>query len=388
MPERQKSESLLAKLVGFDTTSSRTNRACIDFIRDYLDGLKIKSEIVTGAEAGKACLVAQLGPEEGRGIALAGHSDTVPVEGQDWTSDPFTLAKRDGKFYARGACDMKGFIACTLEAVGEFVGKKLAQPVHLVFTYNEETDMAGAQRATDYMRERNIKPDWVWIGEPTGLRIIDSHKGVAMFTTTIEGVPGHSGQPDKGLNAIDVGAQFTGILQRVAAGKKAKPWPHSRFDPPYTTFNTGIIKGGTAENIIAGHCEIQWQARAHPGENLQNVLGEIDRLAAAEIKPRFAAFAPRAKMNTCTCFDIPPLMPTRDNPGQMALARLIGRKETEAVSFATEAGFFQKLGAHAVICGPGHIEQAHQPDEYVEATQLATCVDLIRRVLAEIALKP
>lgn len=388
MPEARNHETLLAKLVSFDTTSSKSNRACIDFIRDYLDGFKIKNEIVVSEDGTRACLFATLGPEEGNGIVLAGHTDTVPVEGQHWTSHPFKLAERNGRLYARGACDMKGFIACALEAAGEFAKKPLRRPAHLAFTYDEETDMGGARRITDYMRERRIKPEWVWIGEPTGLRIVDSHKGVALFATSIEGVQGHSGQPDKGLNAIELGAQFVGILGRVAADRKSKPLSGSRFDPPYTTFNAGIIKGGTAENIIAGHCEIQWQARAHPGDDVNAILAEIDRLAAAEIKPRFAAFAPRGGITTCTCFDIPPLLPGKDNPGERILARLTGHNRPEAVSFATEAGFFQKLGTQAVICGPGHIEQAHQADEYVEPSQLAACVDLIRHVLTERAVKP
>ncbi|MGE3623986.1 MAG: acetylornithine deacetylase [Bdellovibrionales bacterium] len=379
-------ETLLARLVAFDTTSAKSNRACIDFMRDYLDGFKIRSEILTAEGGSKACLWATIGPEQGNGIVLAGHSDTVPVDGQDWTSDPFRLAERDGKLYARGSADMKGFIACALDAAGEFAKQPLKRPIHLAFTYNEETDMAGAQQLTAHMRERNIRPEWVWIGEPTGLRIIDSHKGVALFTTTIEGVSGHSGQPDKGLNAIELGTQFMSIVLRAAAEKKAKPFPGSRFDPPYTTFNLGIVKGGTAENIIAGQFEIQWQARAHPGDSLEAVLAGIEDQAAREIKPRFAAFAPRAGMKTCTCFDIPPLMPSKDNPGEKILTRLTGHNQTEAVSFATEAGFFQKLGTHAIICGPGHIEQAHQPDEYIESSQMAAGAALLCRVISESAL--
>ena len=230
------------------------------------------------------------------------------------------------------------------------------------------------------------KPEWVWIGEPTRLRIIDAHKGVAAFKSTIEGISGHSGQPDKGLNAIELGSQFMQIIGRVAETRKQKPFAHSRFDPPYTTFNLGTIKGGTAENIIAEHCDIVWQVRAHPGDDLEKALADIEQLAAKEIEPRFKAFAPQAHMKTCTCFNIPPLMPSKNNPGQEVLARLTGHNETEAVSFATEAGFFQKLGAHAIICGPGHIEQAHKADEYVEKTQRAAATDLIRRVLQETAL--
>jgi acetylornithine deacetylase len=378
-------QSLLEKLVSFDTTSIKSNRACIDFIRDYLDGFKISSEIVANDDGTKACLWATVGPQEGRGIVLAGHSDVVPVEGQDWSSDPFTLAGRDGKLYARGSCDMKGFIACALNIAGEWAKKPLKRSLHLAFTHDEETNMEGAARLTDYLGKRGSKPAWVWLGEPTGLRIVDAHKGVAAFRTSITGAAAHSSDPARGLNAIELGVQYMNILQRVAEAKKNKAIGKSRFTPPYTTFNLAKVKGGTAENIIAEHCEILWQVRAHPGDDLAATLVEIDRMATAEIKPRFTAFAPRARMETCTCFDIPPLTPTKDNPGQEVLARLTGLTETDAVSFATEGGFFQKLGAAVVICGPGYIAQAHQADEYVEKTQLASCKDLLARVLTETA---
>lgn len=376
-------ETLLARLVGFDTTSHRSNRACIDFIRNYLDDLGIISTIIASDDEAKACLWATIGPADKRGLVLSGHSDVVPVEGQNWVSDPFTLTERDGKFYGRGACDMKAFLACALAAIPAFVKRKLERPIHLAFTHDEETDMSGAGRLTDHLRAEGVVPSWVWIGEPTELRLVDSHKGVAAFKTNITGVPGHSGQPDKGLNAIDLGAQFIGILQRAGEKRKKRPWPNSRFDPPYTTFNSGIIEGGTAENIIAEHCRFLWQVRTHPGDDLDATLDEIDRMTSAEIKPRFTAFAPRAGMNTCTCFRIPPLMPTEANSGRDILQRLTGHKETQAVSFGTEGGFYQSLGAPVVICGPGSIQQAHKADEYVSREQLAACLSLLEKTLVE-----
>lgn len=377
-------EALLAKLVSFDTTSSKPNRACIDFIRDYLDRHKIRSTIIESDNPSKACLWATIGPEENPGIVLSGHSDVVPTEGQNWSSEPFTLTEREGKFFARGACDMKGFIACALAAAGEVQKDRLKRPIHLAFTYNEEADMEGAARLTNYLKTRGIKPQWVWVGEPTGLRIADAHKGVAAFDTKITGKPGHSSRPDEGLNAIELGAQFIDIVRRVAAEKKNHPVKNSRFVPPYSTFNLGIIKGGTAENIIAEHCEILWQTREHPGDNLDAALAEIDRLVEKEIGPRIQPFAPQAKMSTCVCFRIPPLLPAPKNPGQETLAHLTGQNETEAMSFATEGGFFQKMGCPVVICGPGYIREAHQPDEYVEKAQLDACLDLIRRTAAHI----
>ena len=293
-------ETLLAKLVSFDTTSSKPNRACIEYIRDYLAGYGVSSTIIAGAETGKACLWAEILPSDAAaqkkpGIVLAGHSDTVPVDGQDWTHDPFTLVEREGRLYARGACDMKGFIACALAAIPDLVKGPLAQPVYLAFTHDEETDMAGAQSLTAFLREKTVKPAWVWIGEPTELRIIDSHKGVALFRTEITGVPGHSGQPAKGLNAIELGSDFIQILRGMADEKKNQPFSPSRFDPPYTSFNVGTIKGGTAENIIAEHCEIQWQARAHPGDDLPATLAAIDAQADRKFATRFTGFCAQGR---------------------------------------------------------------------------------------------
>ncbi|HEU0118803.1 MAG TPA: acetylornithine deacetylase [Alphaproteobacteria bacterium] len=371
---------LLTKLVNFDTTSSKPNRACIDFIRDYLNGFGVKSEIIAGGE-GKACLWATIGPEDKPGIVLAGHSDVVPVDGQNWSSDPFKLTERDGKLYGRGSCDMKAFIACVLSIVPELAKAKLSAPVHLAFTHDEEADMSGAANLTEFMRKKNVKPNWVWIGEPTRLKIIDSHKGVAAFTTNITGVPGHSGQPAKGLSAIELGNEFMSLLMRTLDEKKKKPISPSRFDPPHTTINLAVVTGGTAENIIPEHFEITWQTRAHPGDDHDGMLKAIESEAQAAFKSRFTAFAPHAGMKTCTCFNIPPLLPTPDNPGGKLLGKLTGNPKTEAVSFATEAGFFQKLGTHVVVCGPGDIDQAHKADEFVEKGQLQACIDLLRQVL-------
>jgi len=377
-------ETLLSQLVGFDTTSHRSNRACIDFIRNYLEDVGVQSTIITSDDGNKACLWATLGPTDKKGLVLAGHTDVVPVEGQNWTSDPFVLIERAGKFYGRGACDMKAFIACVLAVLPSFAKRDLQRPLHLAFTHDEETDMAGARRLTDHLRKEGIVPSWTWIGEPTELYLIDQHKGTAFFETKITGVPGHSSKPDKGLNAIELGAQFLDIIKRTAHGRKQKPFADSRFDPPYSTFNLGIIEGGTAENIIAEHCRIVWQVRTHPGDDLDKTLDEIERTTTKEIKPRFAVFAPRAGMSTCICSRVPPLMPVADNPGEEILKRLTGRNDTQAVSFGTEGGFYQGLGAPVIICGPGSIDQAHKADEYVNREQLTACVALLEKTLAEV----
>jgi acetylornithine deacetylase len=374
-------EQILSKLIAFDTTSRNSNSGCIDFIRDTLDSFGVKSEIVAGKEDGKLCLWATIGHPDKSGVVLSGHTDTVPVDGQHWTSDPFTLTDRDDKWVARGSADMKGFIACALAFVPEFLAAKTDKSFHLALTSDEETDMSGAIKLTDWLAAQGVRPEWVWIGEPTGLSIVDQHKGVAAYRTRLTGVSGHSSSPDKGLSAIELAAHFLGVFDRVVRKYKAAPYAPSRFDPACTTFNLGSIHGGTADNIIAETCEIVWQVRAHPGDRAHDIYHEIVTEAERLILPRLAPFAPQAKMEICACFDIPPFLASADNPGEKLLKKALRCDETHAVSFATEAGIFQKLGSPAVICGPGFVEQAHQPNEFVDKKQLAACVDLLRSTL-------
>jgi acetylornithine deacetylase len=373
-------KEILAKLVAFDTTSRNSNRACVDFIRDYLKGLGVKSKIIASDDGSKACLWATIGMPSKNGIVFAGHTDTVPVDGQKWTSDPFTLIERGGKYYGRGTADMKGFIACVLAVIPDFLAAKTDACFHLALTYDEEISMAGAVRLTDALIAKKIKPDWVWVGEPTGLSLIDRHKGCAIYRTRITGVPGHSSQPDKGLNAIDMMREFMNAVTDIARKRKAGAIAGSAFDPPYTTINLGTVKGGTAENIIAENCELVWQVRVHPGDSAEAVCAEVESAARALFASRFAVF-PQAKMNTDVDFYTPPYQTKVDNSGIKTLQRLLKDKKTHAAGFATEAGIFQKLGADVVICGPGFTEQAHQPDEFVYKKQLTSCVDLMRQVL-------
>jgi acetylornithine deacetylase len=368
-------------LVGFDTTSRNPNRACIEYIRGYLADCGVQSEIVAGDDGGKASLWATIGAPNRLGVILAGHTDVVPVDDQNWLSDPFTLTRRDDRFYGRGSADMKGFIACALAFVPEFLAKNSDGCFHLALTSDEETDMSGAVRLTDYLIAKGVSPQWIWVGEPTGMTIVNQHKGVTAYRTHITGVSGHSGSPDKGLNAIELGARFAAKIMATAQRKKYNAFSPSRFEPPYTTFNLGKIEGGTAENIIAEHCEILWQVRTHPGDVAQDILTALMNEMLTEFEPRLAAYAPQAKVETCKCFDIPPFLATAHNPGEMALKRGLKCDQTHAVGFATEAGLFQKLGAAAVICGPGFIDQAHQPNEFIDKNQLETCVDLMRAVL-------
>jgi acetylornithine deacetylase len=374
-------EEILAKLVSFDTTSNKPNRACIDYVRAFLSGYGVPSEILADDSGDKANLFATVGSSGTSGIVLAGHTDVVPVDDQKWTSSPFVLAERNGKIYGRGTTDMKGFLACALSMVPEFLAAKTATSFHLALTSDEETDMAGAARLSSALRQRGFKPAWVWLGEPTGLNVIDRHKGASSFVTTFTGVPGHSSLPQNGLNAIELAAQWIDILMDIQQKKKANPFSPSVFDPPYTTVNLGSIRGGTAENIIAETCELVWELRIHPGDDGEALRAEVERLASSQMASRFTALASKARMETRLLSHTPSFQGTEGNAGVKALQFVKKDLRISAAGFATEAGFFQKLGADVVICGPGSVEQAHQPDEFIDKSQLSSCVDLMRQVL-------
>lgn len=374
-------EEILARLVHFDTTSHLSNLSCTDYIRDYLQGYGVSSEIIPNDTGDKACLWATVGTPNGQGVVLAGHTDVVPVEGQTWTSDPFTLTERDGKLFGRGSADMKGFLACALAFVPEFLAAKTGTCFHLAFTHDEETDLSGASHLASLLKERKIKPTWFWLGEPTSLSIIDEHKGCAAYKTRFTGVPGHSSQPDKGLNAIDLSRQFMNQLVAIQEQRKKDAFSNSRFDPPYTALNLGVIKGGTAENIIAEKCALLWQVRAHPGDSARKIRAEADAfLQTLFVSPCVAAFS-QARVETETLFDIPPFACVTNNSGTKILQRFLKTDKTSAAGYATEAGLFQKTGSDVVVCGPGSVEQAHQPDEFVGKNELLSTVDLMRQVL-------
>jgi len=381
MPLSKQAEEILAELVRFDTTSRNSNRACIDYIRDYLCTYGVASEFVANQDGSKASLWATVGDTNKTGIVLAGHTDVVPVDGQTWSSDPFTLVEHDGKFFGRGCVDMKGFLACALAVVPEFLAAQTGASFHLAFTSDEETDFSGALRLVDFLKKKNVKPSWVWLGEPTEFSIINQHKGCGAYTLRIRGVPGHSSQPEKGLSAIESMGLALMAIVGVIERKKKNPFASSSFDTPYSTINLGIVNGGTAENIIAEECALLWQIRAHPGEDAKTIVGEVEESVRSVLASRLAAFPSQASMEISELYDFPPFLGTGDNIGVRTLKKILKNAEIRAVSFATEAGVFQKLGVPVAVCGPGSIAQAHQPNEFIEKKQLSSCVDLMRLVL-------
>jgi acetylornithine deacetylase len=374
---------LLARLVAFDTTSRNSNLALIEFVEEWLAGHGVRARrIMFGPD--KANLLAVIGPEREGGIVLSGHTDVVPVDDQEWSSDPFRLRvePEEGRAYGRGTADMKGFLASALALVPELARMRLVRPVILAFSCDEEVGCTGVRPMIAWMRENLPPVAGVFVGEPTGMEVVTAHKGIIALTTTVTGREAHSSCPHLGVNAAMYAGEIIGEIARMAEEERARAREDSGFDPPWTTISIGTVHGGTARNIIPRHCVIEWEARLMPGTEPKAIPARLEHFVRREIEPRMRAEDPAAGVRTEVSNEVPGLDPADDSlPARLAM-RLVGSNRCGRVSFGTEAGLFAAAGMPAVICGPGHIAQAHRPDEYVELSQLAAC-DAFLRGLAE-----
>jgi acetylornithine deacetylase len=374
---------ILEQLISFASVSARSNLDVIQWIRDYLAEHEIRSDLVPAPDGQpKANLWASIGPAAPGGLVLSGHTDVVPVEGQPWSSDPFTLTARDGKLYGRGTSDMKGFIALCLALVPEMLAKPLKVPIHFAFSYDEELGCLGAPYLIAELGRRFPKPALAIIGEPTELKLGTRHKGCYSFETEITGRDGHSSQTHKGANAIVAAAEIVAELSRIAEELKNSRFNDANFEPPYPTINVGRIEGGTAVNIIARHCAVHWDFRATPGADPNLVLPKLETFIADIVLPRLRRVAPEAAVVTRPRAHVPPLADEPGGAAETLVKFLTGANQTVGLAFATEAGQFQHAGLSAIVCGPGSIQQAHQPDEFIERSQLEAGEAFLRKLIA------
>lgn len=373
------SEELLTRLVGFDTTSHKPNVALIRFVEDYLLQHGVESQIVPNAEGSKASLYATIGPQDAAGVALSGHTDVVPVEGQKWTSDPFIVTERDGKLYGRGTADMKGFIACVLAAVPDFVARPLAVPIHLAFSYDEEIGCLGVRPMIAEFGKRLTKPRMVFVGEPTAMSVVDSHKGPVRWRIEVKGRAAHSSMAPLGVNAITVAGKLLRELSDIEHELKLRP-QDPRFDPPYATLQVTRIEGGTATNIVPVNCTLQFDVRAIPGVDIAAIDRRIRAFAANVCLPEMHKVAPEAGIDIAIANQVPPYSAGASSEAVALALKLAGQNETHAVSYATEAGLFQVAGSPAVVIGPGDIAQAHTADEWIAKDQLEKCNAFLGRL--------
>jgi acetylornithine deacetylase len=372
---------ILDRLVSYDTVSARSNLALIRFVAELLAERGIAARLTHHPSGEKANLYATIGPDAPGGIVLSGHTDVVPVEGQPWTSDPFRLTRRGTRLYGRGTTDMKGFIALALALLPEMLAEPLAVPIHFAFSFDEEVGCAGVPHLLAELGAKLPLPSIALIGEPTEMRPVTAHKGIHGFVTTFRGRDGHSSAPQRGAGAIIPAAEAVAFLGRLAAELKAAAPAGSPFDPPYTTLNVGTIAGGTAINILPRECRFVWEFRPIPETDAEALLRRFEDHLARELLPRMRESAPEAEIRTERICAAPPLRPEPDSAAERLARALTGANASGTVAFATEAGLFQEKGVSAVVCGPGSIAQAHQPDEFIEEDQLAQCEAMLRKLI-------
>ncbi|MFC3337346.1 acetylornithine deacetylase [Paracandidimonas soli] len=367
------SRDLLAQLIRFPTVSRDSNLALIEFVRDYLHGYGVTSELFYNSEHTKASLFATIGPTDRGGIVLSGHTDVVPVDGQAWTVDPFCLTEKDGRLYGRGTADMKGFIASAMAIVPSLLARPLTVPVHLAFSYDEELGCLGVRPMLNALAGRPNRPRLCLIGEPSELKPILGHKGKLAMRCQIHGAACHSAYAPNGVNAIEYAARLIGRLNEIG-DRLAHPTRHdARFDPPFSTVQTGVIRGGSALNIVPAECEFDFEVRALPDFDAQLVADELQTFATTELEPKMQAVSTDTSIRMSQLTAYPALATLADGEAAQWLAWLCRSNDFGTVAFGSEGGLFTQAGIPAVICGPGSMDQGHKPDEYITVEQLRRC---------------
>ncbi|WP_299813382.1 acetylornithine deacetylase [uncultured Roseibium sp.] len=369
---------ILDRLIAFPTVSADSNLALIDYAAGLLEDSGAHVKISHDESGRKANLFATLGPRTSGGLVLSGHTDVVPAGDAQWRGDPFALREEDGHLFGRGTCDMKGFIAAVLAKMPDYAALDIKRPLHVALTYDEEVGCFGARHLVEELRETDIRPSVAIIGEPTDMRVIEGHKGCYEYTTSFHGTDGHGSEPDKGVNAIHVAAAFIGRMMELADDLKRKGGPEgARFNPPWTTLQTGRIEGGSARNVIARHCSVEWEMRPVRENDAREVKSALETYCRDVLLPQMREIYPEADIVTEVIGEVAGLAVTSENEARDIVAALTGENLCDVVAFGTEAGLFQALGMSVVVCGPGSIAQAHQPDEFVSLEQLDKCISML-----------
>lgn len=379
------SRDVLQTLVAFDTTSRESNLLLIEFVRDYLASLDVPCELIYNEQRSKANLFATIGPADKPGIVLSGHTDVVPVDGQPWTVAPFELTERDGKLYGRGTADMKGYIACVLALVPSLVNASLRLPVHIALSYDEEVGCLGVRSLLAELELRPVKPMLCIIGEPTELKPVLGHKGKLAMRCDIHGEACHSAYAPLGVNAIEYAAELICELGRIGNRLKAPEHHDVRFDPSFSTVQTGVISGGKALNIVPADCRFDFEIRALPSHDPSEVAQELKTYAEQQVLPRMRAVSEQSEIRFSELSAYPGLATDAHSEAAELIAAFSGSREFGTVAFGTEGGLFDAAGIPTVVCGPGSMDQGHKPDEFVSLEQLNRCDEMLQRMLAFIS---
>ena len=374
----------IARLVRHDTTSRNSNLPLIEDVEGYLAEHGVSSKRVPSADGEKANLYFSIGPNVEGGVVLSGHTDVVPVDGQPWDTDPWAVVEKDDKLFGRGTADMKSFAAIGLSLLPDMLAAPLKRPIHFALSYDEEVGLLGAPAMIEEIKELVPAPSAVIVGEPTNMQVVDGQKGVAIFRTEITGHEAHSSQPHRGASAIMAAGRLMAKIAEIAERCQREAPENSPFTPPHTTMTVGVIEGGTASNILARRCSFTWDVRTVPGDDAKAIRAEFDREAEA-ILADMRAIAPECDITTEALADGPPLMPEPDNPAAELAHKLTGANGRLSVSYAAEAGQFQEAGFSTVICGPGSIDQAHQPNEFITLNQVAEGTRFMRGLIRHLS---
>lgn len=382
-PDISPSVDVLTRLVAFDTTSRESNLALIEWVEAYLAERGVTSTRVPSPDGRKANLHAMIGPAVEGGVVLSGHTDVVPVDGQPWTSDPWVVTERDGKLFGRGVADMKGFVAIALAHVEAMRAAPLKRPIFLAFSYDEEVGCLGAPHLIAAMKGVPA-PAAVIVGEPTSMRVVSGHKSISTFTVTVTGREAHSSQVQQGVSAIAEALPLMQLVMDMAHEAESEADHTAPFTPPQPTMTIGVVNGGTAGNILARRCEFLWDLRCPPSVDPENYVARF-MAAANDADARIKARAPEGGVVVTRRSNTPAFSVERDSVAEQIARAITGDNGVEAAGYAAEAGLFQRAGWASVLCGPGSIAQAHQPDEWIEIDQITQGVRFMRKLIARLS---
>lgn len=375
---------ILQRLIAFDTTSCNSNLELMAYIQDYLQEQKVTSELIYDEQGGKANLYATLGPSDKPGVMLSGHTDTVPVAGQNWHSDPYKLTEKEGLYYGRGTCDMKGFIAVVLAAVPQLMAQPLKIPVHLAFSYDEEIGCIGVRRLIDTLAQHPIKPAVCIIGEPTSMKVVTAHKGKVAARVSVHGKECHSGMAPQGVNAINYAAHLIVCLEQMATKKRDQGPFDNTYDIPYSTVHVGTIKGGNALNIVPKLASFDFEIRNVGEENVELLMAQF-KTYADSLSVQMKSLDSRCGIEMELITQYPGLSTTEDLKAIDFVRKLAASNDIASINFGTEGGLFNNsLGVATVVCGPGSMEQGHKPDEFIAIEQVEQCEAFMQRLIDEL----
>ena len=381
----ERSLQLVSKLVSFDSVSHLSNLPLIRFIEDYLALHHIEYELIPSEDGMKSNLLARIGPNVEGGIILSGHTDVVPVEGQMWDSDPFSVVEKDGRLYGRGTCDMKSFIAVCLAMAPEFKKLSLKKPIYFAFSYDEEVGCLGVPSMVDHISQYIPKPAFAIIGEPTMMKVVTAHKGMMSYETIVHGLEWHSSQPQSGVNAVHYACNLVQFLVELNAELRETGLQDERFTPPHSTAHVGVIHGGTARNIIPKQCTLNWEIRFLPTEDADALYAHFEKHCKSLTSEMRKKYPEADIVTTRKSYMAGVTLPEDATDCAQLVKHCAGSNQEFAVSFGTEAGIFNNGGIPSIVCGPGDIEQAHKPNEFVAIEQIAECVAFMQTLCDDVS---